>query len=87
MLKSLAREVAKDGILVHHLAPGRILTDRILQLDRASAERLGISMEAVRENMKRIYAWEIRTPRRVCESGGFSIICSKYLYDRGNYLH
>ena len=52
MLKTLATEVAKEGILIHNLAPGRIATDRIVQLDQASADRLGLLMEKVRENQE-----------------------------------
>ena len=52
MLKTLANEVAQDGILVHNLAPGRIATDRIVQLDRAIAEKIGVSAESVRESQE-----------------------------------
>ena len=47
--KTLSREVAKDGILVNVVAPGRIATERIDQLDRLAAERTGQTPEAVRE--------------------------------------
>lgn len=47
--KTLSREVAKDGILVNVVAPGRIATERIEQLDRLAAERTGQTPEAVRE--------------------------------------
>lgn len=40
--KSLARELASDGIRVNQLVPGRILTERIQQLDELNAERIGI---------------------------------------------
>lgn len=36
--KSLALEVATDGVLVHCVMPGRINTDRIIQLTRNTAE-------------------------------------------------
>ena len=41
--KTLAGEVAKDGITVNMLLPGTIATDRLIQLNRAAAERSGIS--------------------------------------------
>lgn len=44
----LAAELAPDNIRVNMLSPGRILTDRTEQLDRAKAERSGQSLEAVR---------------------------------------
>ena len=39
--KSLSNEVAGEGITVNMLLPGRILTDRLRQLDANAAERLG----------------------------------------------
>jgi 3-oxoacyl-[acyl-carrier protein] reductase len=39
--KTLAREVAADGVTANILVPGRILTDRIRELDRTRAEREG----------------------------------------------
>ncbi len=45
--KTLAGEVAADGITVNCIAPGRIATDRIAELDHARAAREGISIEEV----------------------------------------
>ena len=45
--KTLAREVAKDGVTVNIIVPGRISTDRIAFLDSKRAEREGKSVEAV----------------------------------------
>jgi 3-oxoacyl-[acyl-carrier protein] reductase len=45
--KTLAGEVAADGITVNCIAPGRIATDRIAELDRARAGREGISVAEV----------------------------------------
>jgi 3-oxoacyl-[acyl-carrier protein] reductase len=45
--KTLAGEVAAEGITVNCIAPGRIATDRIAELDRARATREGISVEEV----------------------------------------
>jgi 3-oxoacyl-[acyl-carrier protein] reductase len=45
--KTLAREVAKDGVTANIVVPGRIATDRIAFLDRAKAEREGKPVEAV----------------------------------------
>lgn len=47
-LKTLAAEVAKDGVTVNMLLPGRIATDRVAALDRAAAERQGSDVEDVR---------------------------------------
>ncbi|MBZ6078539.1 SDR family oxidoreductase [Microvirga puerhi] len=45
--KTLASEVAVFGITVNAIAPGRIATDRLKQLDAANAERTGRSVEDV----------------------------------------
>ena len=47
--KTLSSQVAREGITVNTIAPGRILTDRLEQVDRATAERLGVSVEEVRD--------------------------------------
>lgn len=49
LCKSLSVELAGDNIGVNCLAPGRIETERINQLDAALAERQGRPFEAVRE--------------------------------------
>ncbi|QYN36038.1 SDR family oxidoreductase [Pseudonocardia sp. DSM 110487] len=51
-LKTLAGEVAADGVTVNMVLPGRIATDRVGVLDRANAERSGKSEEEVREAAK-----------------------------------
>jgi 3-oxoacyl-[acyl-carrier protein] reductase len=45
--KTLAGEVAKDGITVNVVLPGRIATDRIKFLDQAKAKREGRTVEEV----------------------------------------
>jgi 3-oxoacyl-[acyl-carrier protein] reductase len=45
--KSLAREVASDGITANIVVPGRIATDRIKFLDEQKAKREGSTVEAV----------------------------------------
>ena len=46
-LKTLAGEVAAEGITVNMLLPGRLATDRTLSFDRMDAESEGLSMETV----------------------------------------
>ncbi len=46
-MKTLAGEVAGDGVTVNVLAPGRIATDRVQSLDTAAAERGGQSLDQV----------------------------------------
>lgn len=45
--KTLASEVAKDGITVNIILPGRIATDRTVELDNANATRTGKSADQV----------------------------------------
>lgn len=46
-LKMLATEVASNGITVNMLLPGRIATDRVMQLDAARAARSGSDVETI----------------------------------------
>jgi 3-oxoacyl-[acyl-carrier protein] reductase len=47
-LKSLAGDVARDGVTVNMVLPGRIDTERVAALDRFSADRTGSDPDAVR---------------------------------------
>ncbi|WP_420410517.1 SDR family oxidoreductase [Hoeflea sp.] len=47
--KSMANEVAADGVTFNMLLPGRIGTERLKELDAANAERSGKSLEDVAE--------------------------------------
>jgi 3-oxoacyl-[acyl-carrier protein] reductase len=47
--KTLAAEVAADGVTVNCLAPGRIATDRIVEFDQARAKREGTTEEQARK--------------------------------------
>ncbi len=49
LAKSLSKELAADNILVNVIAPGRIQTERVDELDRIVAERAGKTPEAVRQ--------------------------------------
>lgn len=46
--KSLARQVASDGVTVNCVMPGRIATDRVASLDGAAAEANETSVEEIR---------------------------------------
>ncbi len=54
--KSISNEFAKDNILVNNICPGRILTDRIIQLAQERAKRGAGSVEEV------INLWEKDIP-------------------------
>lgn len=45
--KTLAGEVAADGVTVNMILPGRIHTDRVDQIDKAAAERQGKPVEEI----------------------------------------
>ena len=48
MAKTLSRELAPAGILINNVCPGRIATDRLMQLDQGMADRTGVPVEQVR---------------------------------------
>jgi 3-oxoacyl-[acyl-carrier protein] reductase len=47
--KTLSAEVARHGITVNMVLPGRIQTERVEQLDKANADRTGQALDAVRQ--------------------------------------
>jgi 3-oxoacyl-[acyl-carrier protein] reductase len=50
--KTLAGEVAGEGVTVNCLAPGRIATDRVVEFDQNRARREGISVEEVQKQSR-----------------------------------
>jgi len=53
MLKTLSKDLAPDGIRVNAVQPGRIATDRLIELDTVSAKATGTSVAEVRANWER----------------------------------
>jgi 3-oxoacyl-[acyl-carrier protein] reductase len=49
LTKTLSFELARDGILVNNVAPGRFDTERVRQLDQDRAVREGKTLEEVRK--------------------------------------
>lgn len=63
MMKTLSAEVARDGITVNCVAPGRIDTERVRSLDENAARRTGKEAVQVRaESAARIPAGRYGTP-------------------------
>lgn len=72
LTKSLATELAPDGILINTIAPGRIGTDRILQLDRKRADLHEIPLEQVQqEALKQIPLGRTGTPQEFGKAAVF----------------
>jgi len=51
--KTLANEVARDGVTVNTLLPGAFETDRVLQVQRANSAQQGVSMEDLAQRIAR----------------------------------
>ena len=96
--KTLANEVGPDGVTVNTLLPGRIDTPRIARLDKAAAERTGVTPEQARaESVKSIPVGRLGAPQEFGATAAFLADqtpgCSVYalgeagllnaLYDRG----
>jgi 3-oxoacyl-[acyl-carrier protein] reductase len=75
-LKTLAGEVAKDGITVNHMATGNVMTDRIVQIDEAVAKQTGKAREQVtQDRLKNIPMGRLGT---IEEYGAIcAFLCSK----------
>lgn len=52
LMKTLSQELAGDNILVNTVSPGRIATDRIIQLDNLRAEATGTTEEEVQRQFE-----------------------------------
>jgi 3-oxoacyl-[acyl-carrier protein] reductase len=70
--KTLSREVAKDGITVNVVLPGRIATSRIKFLDEAKAKREGRTLEDVEaENLVAIPVGRLGDPEEYADVVAF----------------
>jgi 3-oxoacyl-[acyl-carrier protein] reductase len=68
LAKSLAEEFGPYGIRVNNVAPGRIATDRILELDENRARSSGVSLETIStESMKTIPLGRYGTPEEFAD--------------------
>lgn len=70
--KTVSREVAKEGITVNVMAPGRIDTDRVKAIDAGAAKREGRSIEEVAAaSAATIPMGRYGTPREFADVAGF----------------
>jgi 3-oxoacyl-[acyl-carrier protein] reductase len=84
--KTLAGEVAAEGITVNCIAPGRIATDRVAELDRAAAARTGVSLEEVeRQSRAAIPAGRLGEPAEFAALAAF-IASSRASYVTGGVI-
>lgn len=71
-MRTLADEVAAEGVTVNMLLPGRIDTERVTALDKAAAERQGLTPEVVRERaLAAIPARRLGTPAEFGAAAAF----------------
>ena len=79
--KTLATELAPENILVNCVAPGRISTQRLIELDTANAQRLGQSVTEIRA------ANEAEIPLgRYGEPAEFAAAVAFLASDRASYI-
>ncbi len=79
--KSLSNEVAKDGITVNMILPGRVNTERLSNMNVANAERQGISVEDFEKgSLAAIPAGRFGTPEEFAQVAVFLMSeCAGYV--------
>jgi 3-oxoacyl-[acyl-carrier protein] reductase len=78
--RTLANEVATDGITVNCVMPGYTLTDRIADLARSNAEQKGTTVES------QTATWELQIPmRRLGTPREFAAMVAFLASDRASY--
>jgi 3-oxoacyl-[acyl-carrier protein] reductase len=79
--KTLAREVATDGITVNTILPGYTATERVTELNRANAEREGVTPEEVQARL------EASIPLgRLAEPEEFAALAAFLASERASYI-
>jgi 3-oxoacyl-[acyl-carrier protein] reductase len=85
-MKTLAGEVAKDGVTVNLLLPGSFATERVEDLDRRAAERQGVPASDIAEaNMRDIPAGRYGDPKEFGQLSAF-LASPKAAYITGTAL-
>lgn len=79
--RTLANEVAADGVTVNNILPGYMRTERVEELAQAAAEREGISAAQARAR------WEAEIPmRRLGEPREFAALAAFLVSERASYI-
>ncbi|MGH7691000.1 MAG: SDR family oxidoreductase, partial [Gemmatimonadaceae bacterium] len=79
--RTLATEVAKDGVTVNCILPGYTKTERVVHLNTATAEREGVSVETVRART------EAQIPMgRMGEPQEFGALAAFLVSERASYI-
>jgi 3-oxoacyl-[acyl-carrier protein] reductase len=79
--KTLAREVATDGITVNTILPGYTATERVTQLNRADAEREGVDPAEIQARL------EASIPMgRLAEPREFAALAAFLASERAGYI-
>lgn len=93
--KSLAPEVAMDGVTVNVLMPGRVATERVAMTDAATAERENVPVEDIRQrSFSQIPVGRYAMPEEIaavaaflCGSPASYVTGSVYRVDGGYVRH
>jgi 3-oxoacyl-[acyl-carrier protein] reductase len=79
--RTLANEVARDGITVNNVLPGYHATERVTQLNQATAEREGIDLPEIERRI------EAQIPmRRLGDPREFGAMVAFLASDRASYI-
>jgi 3-oxoacyl-[acyl-carrier protein] reductase len=79
--RTLANEVAADGITVNNLLPGYTRTDRVVELAEQMAAREGTTPDVV------IGRWEAETPmQRIGEPREFAALAAFLASERASFI-
>jgi 3-oxoacyl-[acyl-carrier protein] reductase len=79
--KSISNEFARDNILINNVCPGRILTDRIVQLAEERAKRSNVNVEEV------IRSWEQDIPiKRLGKPEELADLVAFLVSERASYI-